>query len=89
MEQELSVSDIEAQIEALKILKRKIQSDNKPTRTPRTPKKTVVRHTRKVRCSRCGTEAPRSELQQVARYEYQHLICPVTETKVIRIDFRI
>lgn len=89
MEQELSVSDIDAQIEALRILKRKIQSENRPPRTPRTPKKTVVRHTRKVRCSLCGTEAPRSELQQVARYEYQHLICPVKETKVIRIDFQL
>jgi hypothetical protein len=83
----MSVEEIEAEIERLKTLKQSITP--KKERTPRTPKQTNVKKTRKVACSYCGQVDSRSNMERISKYEYQHPMCLYRKPNTVRIEFKI
>lgn len=79
-----TVKDIDAQIKALQAKKRAL----KPAKIKKEKVNRPTRHTRSLVCSNCGISAHRAELEQVSRYEYQHIVCPRPQ-RIIKVDFQI
>ena len=82
-----SIEDIDAQIAALKMLKRNL---NNASRTPRTSKKKIekpIKKTRQIVCSHCGRTDSRNNMERISKYEYQHPMCLYSPKKTVKVEF--
>lgn len=82
-----SIEDIDAQIKALKALKRSMNKKARPAKIKKEQVSRPVRHTRQVVCTNCGISGSRNDMIQISKHEYQHPLCPARVTRVVRIEF--